>query len=135
HSRPDPGRHGRHGNRASRRGLGDTIGEGAEGSRWVPRSSKPVARRSASRGGFDSHALPPVGGLAATMTDTARNGRPRPPSVERLLRAAHDRLDGRAHDAVVAAARAVIDAERGRLEAGGPGSSLDVLAAELADTL
>ena len=32
---------------------------GAEGSRWVPRSSKPVARRPASRGGFDSHALPP----------------------------------------------------------------------------
>ena len=32
---------------------------GAVGSRWVPWSSKPVARRSARRGGFDSHAFPP----------------------------------------------------------------------------
>ncbi len=32
---------------------------GVEGSRWVPRSSKPVTLRSARRGGFDSHALPP----------------------------------------------------------------------------
>ena len=29
-------------------------------SRWVPRSSKSVAGRSASRGGFDSHPSPPV---------------------------------------------------------------------------
>ena len=44
----------------SRLRRGATIGRmGAEGSRWVPRSSTPVARRSASRGGFDSHALPP----------------------------------------------------------------------------
>ena len=38
-----------------------TIGAGAVGSRWVPWSSKPVARRSARRGGFDSHAFPPQG--------------------------------------------------------------------------
>ena len=36
-----------------------TIAAGAVGSRWVPWSSKPVARRSARRGGFDSHAFPP----------------------------------------------------------------------------
>ncbi|MEZ0240752.1 MAG: L-seryl-tRNA(Sec) selenium transferase, partial [Chloroflexota bacterium] len=69
------------------------------------------------------------------MTDTARKGRPRPPSVDRLVRAARERLDGRAHEAVVAAAREVIDAERGRLDAGGAGSTLDALAIELADRL
>jgi L-seryl-tRNA(Ser) seleniumtransferase len=69
------------------------------------------------------------------MRETARNGRSRPPSVERLLQAARDRLDGRTHDAVVAAARDVIDAERGRLEAGVPASSVDALATELVDTL
>jgi L-seryl-tRNA(Ser) seleniumtransferase len=69
------------------------------------------------------------------MPQTARNDRPRPPSVERLLQAARGRLDGRAHDAVVVAARAVIDAERRRLDAGNAGSTLDALAVELAQTL
>jgi L-seryl-tRNA(Ser) seleniumtransferase len=69
------------------------------------------------------------------MTDTARKGSPRPPSVERLLRAAQDRLDGRAQAAVVAAARGVVDAERGRLDGGAPGSSVDALATELVDIL
>jgi len=32
---------------------------GVVGSRWAPRSSKPAAGRSAGRGGFDSHPLPP----------------------------------------------------------------------------
>ena len=32
---------------------------GVVGSRWAPRSSKPVAGRVAGRGGFDSHSLPP----------------------------------------------------------------------------
>ena len=32
---------------------------GVVGSRWAPRSSKPVAGRVAGRGGFDSHPLPP----------------------------------------------------------------------------
>ncbi len=32
---------------------------GVVGSRWAPRSSKPVAGRAAGRGGFDSHPLPP----------------------------------------------------------------------------
>ena len=41
---------------------------GAEGSRWVPRSSKPVARRPASRGGFDSHALPPTRALTTSIS-------------------------------------------------------------------
>ena len=33
---------------------------GAVGPRWVPWSSKPVARHSVRRGGFDSHAFPPA---------------------------------------------------------------------------
>jgi hypothetical protein len=33
---------------------------GVVGSRWAPRSSKPVAGRVAGRGGFDSHPLPPL---------------------------------------------------------------------------
>jgi hypothetical protein len=33
--------------------------EGVVGSRWAPRSSKPVAGCTAGRGGFDSHPLPP----------------------------------------------------------------------------
>jgi hypothetical protein len=32
---------------------------GVVGSRWAPRSSKPVAGRVAGCGGFDSHPLPP----------------------------------------------------------------------------
>ncbi len=32
--------------------------KGVVESRWAPRSSKSVAGRSASRGGFDSHSLP-----------------------------------------------------------------------------
>ena len=31
---------------------------GVVGSRWAPRSSKPVAGRVAGRGGFDSHPFP-----------------------------------------------------------------------------
>lgn len=31
---------------------------GMEGSRWTPRSSKPVAGCQAGRGGFDSHPFP-----------------------------------------------------------------------------
>lgn len=45
--------------------------------------------------------------------------RPRPPSVERVLARVRDRLDGpRDHAAVLAAAREVVDAERGRLTGG-----------------
>ncbi len=33
---------------------------GVVGSRWAPRSSKPVTGRVAGRGGFDSHPLPPL---------------------------------------------------------------------------
>jgi hypothetical protein len=40
--------------------LNDT---GVVGSRWAPRSSKPVAGRVAGRGGFDSHPLPPSTGI------------------------------------------------------------------------
>ena len=47
------------GPRPRARGPAATIAPGAVGSRWVPWSSKPVARRSARRGGFDSHAFPP----------------------------------------------------------------------------
>jgi len=41
-----------------RRGI-ICLDTGVVGSRWAPRSSKPVAGRVAGRGGFDSHALPP----------------------------------------------------------------------------
>jgi membrane-associated protease RseP (regulator of RpoE activity) len=42
---------------------------GVVGSRWVPRSSKPVAGRVAGRGGFDSHPFPPyfIEGLRLTI--------------------------------------------------------------------
>ena len=36
-----------------------SLATGVVGSRWAPRSSKPVAGRSTGRGGFDSHPLPP----------------------------------------------------------------------------
>ena len=78
---------------------------------------------------------PASGGPASDMTDTARNGRRRPPSVERLLHAAQGHIAGRTHDAVAAAAREVINGERGRLGAGTPASAIDALAAELADRL
>ena len=35
------------------------LNPGVVESRWVPRSSKPVAGRYAGRGGFDTHPLPP----------------------------------------------------------------------------
>jgi L-seryl-tRNA(Ser) seleniumtransferase len=54
---------------------------------------------------------------------------PRPPSVERLLAAARPRAGEREHDALAAAARGVIAAERERLAAGGGAArSLDELA-------
>src|SRR5439155_26694836 len=97
-------------------------GTGAEGSRWIPRSSKPVARRSASRGGFDSHALPP---LTRTMPGV------RPPSVDAVLRAAQAGLDGRDRAAVRAVAREVVAEERSALAGGSKASSADELAATM----
>ncbi len=48
------------------RGRGQPIMRvGAVGSRWVPWSSKPVVRRQARHGGFDSHALPPPFSVSA----------------------------------------------------------------------
>lgn len=65
-----------------------------------------------------------------------RSETPRPPSVERLLAAASARLGAeRDHAAVLAAARAVIDEERGRLAAGQPARDLEALADELAGGL
>jgi L-seryl-tRNA(Ser) seleniumtransferase len=56
----------------------------------------------------------------------------RPPSVERLLAATRPRLGGsRSHDAVVAAARTVIEDERARLRSGGTPVPLAELAARL----
>ena len=56
-----------------------SIAMGAVGPRWVPWSSKPVARRQARRGGFDSHALPPgspcSGCLPALSSSPRRSGR------------------------------------------------------------
>ncbi len=48
------------------------IRTGVVGSRWAPRSSKPVAGRTAGRGGFDSHPLPPflVGVMMESMSDS-----------------------------------------------------------------
>ncbi|HYN69748.1 MAG TPA: L-seryl-tRNA(Sec) selenium transferase [Candidatus Eisenbacteria bacterium] len=69
------------------------------------------------------------------MTDTPRKAHPRPPSVERLIQAARERVDGRDREAVVAAAREVIGGERSRLETGALASKVDALAVELADRL
>ncbi len=60
---------------------------------------------------------------------------PRPPSVERLLAAARPRLGDRAHDAVLAAARELIDDERARLADGKGPRDLATLAATLAERL
>ena len=57
--------------------------------------------------------------------------RPRPPAVERLLAAVRSRAGGREHDALAAAARSVISAERERLAAGQQPQSLDALAEEV----
>ena len=57
---------------------------------------------------------------------------PRPPSVDRVLAAAHPALGPREHAAVLAEARAVIDDERERLRADRvPARDVDALAAEL----
>jgi L-seryl-tRNA(Ser) seleniumtransferase len=53
---------------------------------------------------------------------------PRPPSVDRVLRAAADRFDGRDRDAVVREARAVVEEERSRLARGNVPSTVDALA-------
>ena len=66
----------------------------------------------------------------------ARSGAPRPPAVERLLAAARPLLAGeQEHAAIVAAAQAVIAAERARLADGADPRALAALAAELADDL
>ena len=55
--------------------------------------------------------------------------RPRPPSVERLLRAVRPLLaDGQAADAVAAVARDVVADERARLAAGEEPTTVDALA-------
>jgi L-seryl-tRNA(Ser) seleniumtransferase len=59
----------------------------------------------------------------------------RPPSVERVLVAARDRLDGRDRAAVVAAARALVDEERRRLAAEQPPRGVDRLADDLLERL
>ena len=90
---------------------------GAEGSRWVPRSSKPVARRSASRGGFDSHALPPP--CSARPCDDRVVSTPHPPSVERVLVVARPLAGAAIRPRCSSMARAVVDEERERLAGGG----------------
>ena len=101
-----------------------TITRGAEGSRWVPRSSKPVTLRSAWRGGFDSHALPPWD-TAAMASD--RNARSRPPGVERLLVEIRARATGDP-DVLAEVSREVVAEERDRLARGAEPSSLEALA-------
>src|SRR5215212_5965478 len=119
--------HGRH-----------TIGNrGVAGSRWIPRSSKPVTLRSARRGGFDSHALPPalqedtLGG-PRTVADPSQ----RPPSVDRVVDAVGAAPPARHdHQSLVETTRQVLDDERQRLVAGQPARTVDALAASVLDRL
>ena len=91
-----------------------TIAAGADGSRWVPWSSTPVARRSARRGGFDSHAFPPRRGHVA--------GSPASPERRAAARRGRGRVGATARDpdALTAVAREVVADERARLAAGEP---------------
>jgi L-seryl-tRNA(Ser) seleniumtransferase len=57
--------------------------------------------------------------------------RPRPPAVERLLAAVRPHAGKREHEALAAAVRSVISAERERLAAGQQPQSLDALAEEV----
>ncbi|HSL32576.1 MAG TPA: L-seryl-tRNA(Sec) selenium transferase [Candidatus Limnocylindrales bacterium] len=61
-----------------------------------------------------------------------RQSGPRPPSVDQVLVAVRSRAgdDGRAHDALVTAARAVVAEERSRLAGGALALSVDLLAEE-----
>ena len=63
---------------------------------------------------------------------TDSRARPRPPSVEKVLAAVRSRAtdDGRAHEALLTAARAVVADERTRLAGGAIGMSVDLLAEE-----
>jgi len=63
------------------------------------------------------------------------SGGARPPSIERLLAAARPALGEREHEAVLATAREVVAAERGRLASGGGVQSLEALAGELVERL
>ena len=66
---------------------------------------------------------------------SVRTSATRPPSVERLLALARPALGDRAADAVLAEARAIIDAERSRLAVGEPARPVEDLARELASRL
>ena len=66
------------------------------------------------------------------MTTTDR---PRPPSVERVLAAARPAAGDRDPDAVLAAARAVVDGERARLAAGDSPRDVDALGADVVAAL
>jgi L-seryl-tRNA(Ser) seleniumtransferase len=61
--------------------------------------------------------------------------RPRPPSVERVLSLVRPELEGAEPDALTAAARAAVDAERERLATGAPALRDDELAAAVVDRL
>jgi len=56
-----------------------SISTGVGSGRCPARSSKPVARRSASRGGFDSHALPPARCEVDVMPDNGAPDGGKPP--------------------------------------------------------
>src|SRR4051812_5331378 len=110
-----------------------TIYVGVRVGRCWPRSSKPVTPRSAWRGGFDSHALPPRRDEREKM---ATETRPRPPSVHAVLAAVPGGLRSSVRSAALtAAARAVVDAERRRLDAGQDPTSIDGLAVAVAARL
>ena len=61
--------------------------------------------------------------------------RPRPPSVEAVLKRLRESADGVDHDALTAVARAVVDEERANLERGGAPRDPDALAADARDRL
>src|SRR6188508_1207051 len=81
------------------------------------------------------------GAVGSTPTRSRHGGpvstdRPRPPSVERLLRAVRPQLaDGAAADAVAAVAREVVADERARLAAGEEPTTVGALAADVQDRL
>jgi L-seryl-tRNA(Ser) seleniumtransferase len=108
-----------------------TIGPGAVLGRCLARSSKSVTLRSAWRGGFDSHALPPAKREEALTTTE----RARPPSVERVLAAARAATGDRDPQALLVVAREVVATERARLVAGDAPRDVAALGAAVVATL
>ena len=72
----------------------------------------------------------------AAKSVTAESGQHgNPPSVERVLAAARPRAGSRGPDAILAVARAVVDAERTRIQGGTPARTVDALGAQVVAAL